>query len=123
MEHSVELLGNIYVLLTILCFTYVISTIIRGIAYISRKRIESIKTIKDELNRELEDLFNRNMLPELKAIADRILLKEPNNTIAIYWVMRMYYRENEWTNVNITADRLIHIDPTFKAVVSNFAKP
>jgi hypothetical protein len=122
MSNIEPLLSRIYLMVTIICCIYLISTIVRFIAFIVKKKLGDIQRIGEEFDRLLKDWFLQDKLAEVEQYAKKKLESEPNNITALIWLIRVSYKRNESTNTNIYAEKIINIDPTYSDYVKSFHK-
>src|SRR4051794_2460039 len=121
MDGDHEILKNIYNILSIICYAYIASLCIRVLGWLRRRRTEIRRSQLNTFGEQMESLFLQDRTRDLMEICEERLKREPNNTAALFWEMRLYYKEQHWVTVREIINKISGIDPS--AANSEILKP
>ncbi|WP_395664434.1 hypothetical protein [Methylocella sp.] len=120
MDKTNQILSNIYVILTVICFAQIAALIIRFVGFMLKNKVNIVSKAQDDFNNLLSDLFRRDELEDIKNIANEKIKTEKNNITALLWLMRVAHKEGKRRQAALYAEDIINIDPSYSDYAKNF---
>ena len=120
MPDDIRILGNIYVLVSVICYIYVITTMVKVAVWAFHKKQDATQVAKKEFSQDLEFLFDKNKIEKLHQVVDKKLISEENSSIALFWKVRALYLNGRSKEAEVMAERLLKVDPSFRQFLDNF---
>jgi len=111
MNREIELLRNIYVVLSIICYSYILSLVVRAYIFVRKSKKQAKQEMFNSFNQQLGDLFTQGLVKDVVDVCEERLKTEPNNTTALFWIMRVSFLDKHWTKVNELINKIRLLDP------------
>ncbi len=121
MDSSLSLLREIldilvrqHLLLATLVYVVVAYLALRMIGSAMSFRKIILERGQERQQRQLQALFDRNLINELVQECERRLQTEPNNRVALFWSMKASLFQQQHVKARVQLEQLLRVDPPSK---------
>src|ERR1700730_4624796 len=97
MNREIELLRNIYVVLSIICYSYILSLVVRAYIFVRKSKKQAKQEMFNSFNQQLGDLFTQGLVKDVVDVCEERRKTYPNNATPLTRCVQFHCLDNNCT--------------------------